>query len=450
MKPEFYLSDCRSTGRFRRKLQIDWFTGFVIVQLSSELTDVTPSSNGKSINDFLLRGPNLLPNLADVLLKWRRHRFVFSADIEKMYRQILVHPEDRRWQRIVWRPAQREGIVDYELSTVTYGLACAPYLAIRCLHQLAQLEEHRYPRGSQAVQRDIYMDDVLTGADSLPEARSKQQEIRELLMAGGFPLRKWAANSRELLEGLSPEERKGIVEWDSPTSHSVLGIRWLPSLDCFQVSAAASTRNSGYTKRSVLSGTAQLFDPLGWLAPVTIVAKVLMQSLWLLKVDWDAPLPDKEELLWQKFQQQLPTLQTVSVPRWLGIRGPHQALEIHGFADASERAYAAVVYSRTVNEEGAATVSLIIAKSRVAPLKRVSLPRLELCAAFLLARLVQHVSKVLDLQDADLHLWSDSSVALSWIQGHPSRWPTYVASRRNSADDALRQVASRPQRGEPG
>ncbi|XP_076660820.1 uncharacterized protein LOC143364269 [Halictus rubicundus] len=406
-----------------------------------------PTSNGKSINDFLLRGPNLLPNLADVLLKWRRHRFVFSADIEKMYRQILVHPEDRRWQRIVWRPAQREGIVDYELSTVTYGLACAPYLAIRCLHQLAQLEEHRYPRGSQAVQRDIYMDDVLTGADSLPEARSKQQEIRELLMAGGFPLRKWAANSRELLEVLSPEERKGIVEWDSPTSHSVLGIRWLPSLDCFQVSAAASTRNSGYTKRSVLSGTAQLFDPLGWLAPVTIVAKVLMQSLWLLKVDWDAPLPDKEDLLWQKFQQQLPTLQTVSVPRWLGICGPNQALEIHGFADASERAYAAVVYSRTVNEEGAATVSLIVAKSRVAPLKRVSLPRLELCAAFLLARLVQHVCKVLDLQDADLHLWSDSSVALSWIQGHPSRWPTYVANRvaeiqRMTPFDKLHHVRS--------
>ncbi|XP_076659893.1 uncharacterized protein LOC143363181 [Halictus rubicundus] len=383
-----------------------------------------PTTNGKSLNDFLLRGPNLLPNLADVLLRWRRHRFVFSADIEKMYRQILVHPEDRGWQRIVWRPEQKETIRDYELNTVTYGLACAPYLAIRCLHQLAQVGEQLYPRGSQAVRRDVYMDDVLTGADSLPEARLKQREVRELLMAGGFPLRKWASNSRELLEGLSNDERKGIVEWDSSSSHSVLGIRWCPSSDCFQVSAATSIRRDRHTKRAVLSGTAQLFDPLGWVAPVTIVAKVLMQSLWLLKIDWDSPLPDKEELIWQKFQQQLPALRAVRIPRWFGINRSTQTLEIHGFADASERAYAAVVYSRVINEEGAATVSLIMAKSRVAPLKRVSLPRLELCAAFLLSRLVEHVTKVLELRDADIHLWSDSSVALSWIQGHPSRWPT--------------------------
>ncbi|XP_076298031.1 uncharacterized protein LOC143217532 [Lasioglossum baleicum] len=388
-----------------------------------------PSANGKSLNDFLLRGPNLLPNLADVLLRWRRHRFVFSADIEKMYRQILVHPEDRRWQQIVWRSEKRENILDYELNTVTYGLACAPYLAIRCLHQLAQLEELRYPRGSHTVLRDIYMDDVLTGADSLLEARLKLLEVRELLMAGGFPLRKWASNSRELLERLSIDERKGIVEWDSPTLHSVLGIQWLPSSDCFQVSAATSIRNTGYTKRAVLSGTAQLFDPLGWLAPVTIVAKVLMQSLWLLKIDWDAPLPEREELIWQKFQQQLPTLQPIRVPRWLGVSGSKQTIEIHGFADASERAYAAVVYSRVLGEIGVATVSLIAAKSKVAPLKRVSLPRLELCAAFLLAKLVYHITKVLDLRDIGLHLWSDSSVTLSWIQGHPSRWPTYVANR---------------------
>ncbi|XP_076301937.1 uncharacterized protein LOC143220085 [Lasioglossum baleicum] len=388
-----------------------------------------PSANGKSLNDFLLRGPNLLPNLADVLLRWRWYRFVFSADIEKMYWQILVHPEDRRWQRIVWRPGQKEGILDYELNTVTYGLACAPYLAIRCLRQLAQLEELRYPRGSQTVLRDIYMDDVLTGADSLPEARLKQLEVRELLMAGGFPLRKWASNSRELLKGLSIDERKGIVEWDSPTLHSVLGIQWLPSSDCFQVSAATSIRNNGYTKRAVLSGTAQLFDPIGWLAPVTIVAKVLMQSLWLLKIDWDAPLPEREELIWQKFQQQLPTLQTIRVPRWLGISGSNQTIEIHGFADASKRAYAAVVYSRVLDERGVATVSLIVAKSRVAPLKRISLPSLELCAAFLLAKLTDHITKVLDLRDIGLHLWSDSSVTLSWIQRHPSRWPTYVANR---------------------
>ncbi|XP_076236255.1 uncharacterized protein LOC143180421 [Calliopsis andreniformis] len=388
-----------------------------------------PSSNGRSLNEFLLRGPNLLPNLADVLLRWRRYVFVFSADIEKMYRQILVHPEDRKWQRIVWKPTPDSTVVDYELNTVTYGLACAPYLAIRCLRQLAEMEEQRYPRGAQIIRSDIYVDDVLTGADTLPEAMLRQQELRELLTAGGFPLRKWASNSKSLLDGLASDELRGVVEWDSPTLHSVLGIKWIPSSDCFQVTTTLPPRSSGCTKRSVLSGTAQLFDPLGWMAPVTIVAKVLIQTLWLLKADWDSPLPEREALQWQQFQRQLPALEKLQVPRWLGTGRFSQSVEVHGFADASERAYAAVVYSRTFNSEGAATVSLMVAKSKVAPLKRVSLPRLELCAAHLLAKLVEHTTRVLEWQDVDLHLWSDSTVALSWIQGHPSRWSTYVANR---------------------
>ncbi|XP_076660308.1 uncharacterized protein LOC143363629 [Halictus rubicundus] len=387
------------------------------------------SSNGKSLNEFLLRGPNLLPNLADILLRWRRYALVFTADIEKMYRQIIVHPDDRKWQRILWRPAGKSSVVDYDLNTVTYGLTSAPYLAIRCLHQLAKVEAQRFPLGSGILLEEVYMDDVLTGADTPSEAKAKQRELRELLMAGGFPLRKWAANAPGLLEGLSRDERKGIVEWDSPTLHSVLGIKWLPSSDCFQVSAVKSLPSSGFTKRAVLSGTAQLFDPLGWLAPVTIVAKVLIQSLWLLKVDWDTPLPEKEEKLWRQFQNGIPELQHLQVPRWLGTSSCSSPPELHGFADASERAYAAVVYSRSVNPEGVATVSLIVAKSKVAPLKRVSLPRLELCAAFLLTRLVEHVVRVLDWPSVDVHLWSDSAVALSWIRGHPTRWPTYVANR---------------------
>ncbi|XP_076247814.1 uncharacterized protein LOC143187487 [Calliopsis andreniformis] len=388
-----------------------------------------PSSNGRSLNVFLLQGPNLLPNLADALLRWRRHVFVFSADIEKMYRQILVQPEDRKWQRIVWRPTPDSTAVNYELNTITYGLACAPYLAIRCLRRLAEVEEQRYPRGAQIIRRDIYVDDVLTGADTLPEAKIRQQKLRELLTAGGFPLRKWASNSKGLLDGLAVDERRGVVEWDSPTLHSVLRIKWIPSSDCFQVTTTMSPRSSECTKRSVLSGTAQLFDPLGWMAPVTIVAKVLIQTLWLVKADWDSPLPEKEALQWQQFQRQLPALEKLQVPQWLGTGLFTQSLEIHGFAGASERAYAAAVYSRAFNSEGAATVSLMVAKSKVAPLKRVFLLRVELCAALLLAKLVEHTTRMLEWQDVDLHLWSDSSVELSWIQRHPSRWPPYVANR---------------------
>jgi hypothetical protein len=163
------------------------------------------AATGSSLNDTLFIGPNLLPALADVVMRWRRHRYVFVADVEKMYRQILVHPEDRGLQRIIWRA---EGQVkDYNLNTVTYGLACAPYLAMRIMHQLATDEGARFPLGAEALRTDVYMDDVLTGASTLESSRHLRTQVSSLCMAGGFPLKKWAANHEALLEDVPPEHR---------------------------------------------------------------------------------------------------------------------------------------------------------------------------------------------------------------------------------------------------
>ncbi|XP_025270367.1 uncharacterized protein LOC105254911 [Camponotus floridanus] len=127
-----------------------------------------------SLNASLLTGANLLPALTDVLLRWRWHRYVFVTDIEKMYRQILIHSDDRDHQRILWRHRATDGIREYRLRTVTYGLACAPFLAIRTLHQLADDEGERFPRGAVALRRDTYVDDLVTGASTLSEATSAQ------------------------------------------------------------------------------------------------------------------------------------------------------------------------------------------------------------------------------------------------------------------------------------
>lgn len=147
-------------------------------------------ASGESLNNFLLPGPNLLPSLPDVLTRWRRHRVVMVTDIAKMYRQILVHPEDRDLQRILWRKGKDETVQEYRLDTVTYGLACAPYLTIRTLHQLAMDEGKLYPQGAAVLQPDCYVDDILTGADTIQEAREIQEELTLLCAAGGFPLRK--------------------------------------------------------------------------------------------------------------------------------------------------------------------------------------------------------------------------------------------------------------------
>ncbi|KMQ86943.1 hypothetical protein RF55_13931, partial [Lasius niger] len=383
---------------------------------------------GESLNSHLLVGANLLPALSDVLLRWRWHKYVLVTDIEKMYRQIIVHPEDRDWQRILWRHDVAGPVREYRLKTVTYGLACAPFLAIRTLKQLANDEEARYPHGAISLRRDCYVDDIVTGASTLSDAIATQSELRELCMAGGFPLRKWAANCEDILAGIPQEHRlqRTPHSWEGEC-HSTLGLRWHPLDDHFTLSTHPRTITE-FTKRRVLSETARLFDPMGWLAPVVIRAKILIQSAWLRQLDWDAPLPSADALQWQRFFTELPQLEKIRVNRWLGTGVEDVLLELHGFADASERGYAAAVYLR-VEANDSTSLHLLAAKSKVAPVKQVSLPRLELCAAALLTVLTAHLRTSLNLSTAPVHLWTDSKVTLHWIQGHASRWKTYVANR---------------------
>ncbi|KMQ88090.1 hypothetical protein RF55_12480 [Lasius niger] len=397
-----------------------------------------------SLNDALHTGPNLLPVLADVVMRWRRHRYVFIADVEKMYRQIMVHPEDRDLQRILWR---RKEEIEYRLNTVTYGLACAPYLAIRVLRQLATDDECKFPLGAEALRRDIYMDDVLTGASSLEVGCRLQEQISSLCMAGGFPLRKWAANHGSLLKGV-PLEHRLQLSADAllpSVEHSVLGLRWSPATDDFALTVRRST-GVPPTKRTILSQTARLFDPLGWLAPILIRAKLIIQATWLQQLEWDAPLADEEAATWATLEEELPLVEQIRVPRW--FRGdPASRVEVHGFSDASEQAYAAVVYLRVI-EVGLPHISLVKAKTRVAPLKRISLPRLELCTVALLAKLAEHVRTTLSLDASPVFLWTDSTVTLSWIHGHPAKWTTFVANRvaeiqRTNQDAKWRHVPGR-------
>lgn len=258
-------------------------------------------------------------------------------------------------------------------------------------------------------------------------------------MAGGFPLKKWAANSGRLTGAIPVEDLSlpGVRSWSPHDYHSALGLQWHPEADDFAFTVKLANVGA-ITRRSVLSQTAQLFDPLGWLAPVVIWAKIFIQTTWLQGLDWDTPLGPPDESRWRDFLRELPGLKCVRVPRWLGCV-PSDKIELHGFADASERAYAAAVYLRTKGntEDGGWRCSLIMAKTKVAPLKQVSLPRLELCAATLLARLVRHIQAELTLGDRPIHLWSDSTVTLAWIRGHPSQWKTFVANRVSEIQTAL-------------
>ncbi|XP_018407519.1 PREDICTED: uncharacterized protein LOC108783448 [Cyphomyrmex costatus] len=396
------------------------------------------TSNGSSLNDHLMIGPKLQTDLRSVILRWRQHRYVFTADIAKMYRQIQVDPRDQDYQRILWRSSSSEAVQDYRLLTVTYGMACAPYLALRTIQQLTQDEGAQFPLAQSVLRNQIYVDDCIFGADDKPLARQIRNQLISLLQKGGFLLRKWASNCPTLLNDL-PVNEKSLSQGkilQSDESFKVLGVTWLPATDTFQFSVEVTTSIPD-SKRKILSTIAKLFDPLGWLAPVIITAKIIMQQLWATKCSWDDPIPPPLMQKWHNYHTQLIQLRNISLPRWTAFGSDTSHCELHGFADASSVAYAAVIYLKVISLMGSVTVSLLIAKSKVAPLKPLTIPRLELCAAALLARTMSFARTTLELSTIPCHCWTDSTVTLAWLRQSPSRWKTFVAHRVNDVQTLI-------------
>jgi hypothetical protein len=250
-------------------------------------------ANGQSLNDTLHTGPKFLQDIVRVLLNFRLHRVVFTAEVRQMYRQISIAPNDQEFQRIIWRSSPDDALQDYYLNTVTYGVCSAPLLAIRTLLQLASDEQSRFPRAAAVVRSDIYMDDIVTGCDSVQDALELQEQLIKLLQCGQFELRKWASNALPLLEHLDSSFRQDVRDFDSGdsvASMNILGLQWLPSQDVFSFKVKPTDRTC--TKRTILSEIARIFDPLGFLSPLTFFAKHLIQQLWCLGLSWDeTPLP---------------------------------------------------------------------------------------------------------------------------------------------------------------
>ncbi|XP_071577042.1 uncharacterized protein [Temnothorax nylanderi] len=400
-----------------------------------------PASNGLSLNDHLMIGRKLQPELSFIFLRWRQFRFVFTADIAKMYRQILVHKSDVNYQRILWRPAPNGPLIAYLLLTVTYGNANTPNVALRVVEQVAEDEGADFPLAVPVLRLHTYVDDAVFGADDIPLALQTRDQLISLLKRAGFHLRKWASNNPVLLEGIDPQDH-GLASaktLESDERLKILGIKWHPHTDVFQfdVTLAESVPD---TKRSILSTIAQIFDPLGWMAPVVITAKIMMQQLWLLRCKWDDVIPDDLLRKWRDYYTRLPILRQIVIPRWTGYGSDTLTAEIHGFADASASAYGAVVYLKVTHLDGTVEITLLLSKSKVAPLKPMSIPRLELLAAVLLARSIAAVRSALTITIQIYHCWTDSKVTKAWLSQPPSRWKMFVANRVHEVQTLLPNV----------
>lgn len=389
------------------------------------------TSTGVSLNEIMMVGPTVQDDIFSILTRFRQHEFIFTGDLEKMFRQIFIDSSQRHLQTILWRAEEKEPIKYMQLNTVTYGTSAAPFLSTRCLVQLALECEDALIK--QVILHDFYIDDIISGYSDEKTLKEIYKGVSEQLKTAGFNLRKIKSNSQGLLRDISSETDKStnqeILQFSAATN--TLGIEWDPNSDSVLMSVSKPKmfeKCETFTKRMVLSVTSSIFDPLGLLSVCIITCKMILQLLWQQKTGWDEDIPQFINEMWLKFIHNLKHLENLKIPRHAVCSNP-VTIELHTFSDASLKAYAACVYIRSIDELGNVTVRLLCAKSKVAPIKTTTIPRLELCGAVLASRLCNKVSNALRFRIDVKHFWCDSKVVLGWLNTPPNKLSTFVSHR---------------------
>lgn len=397
------------------------------------------TTSGFSLNDLMECGPKLQQDILSLLLRWRIYKIAFTADCEKMYRMVLIQEDQQHLQKIVWRDQPTRPLEEYQLCTVTYGTKAAPYLAMRTIKQLASDDAQKYPIAAKILNNDLFVDDLLSGAHTVEQAKHIQAEVIDMLNGAGFNLRKWSSNTPELLTNLTENQlNPSVLDFKNADSTKTLGLRWSPSTDTFTYQNKIDLDTDTYSKRTMLSDISKIFDPLGWLSPITLKAKLIFQRVWSTDITWNDTVPQEIQNEWKLLRDDLDNINRFEIPRWIGTSDAD--IEIHGFCDASEKAYACVIYAKTRNESQQNSIRLIAAKTKLAPSKKkLTLPRLELCGALLLTKLVAKVLQTFAINNihTQTYAWTDSMVVLGWLHGNPSRWNVFVSNRTQQITEVI-------------
>lgn len=385
------------------------------------------TDNGWSLNDIQFCGPKIQNDIFQILVRFRIYKYVVSSDITKMYRQILIDPSHRPLQCILWRSSENDEINIYQLNTVTYGTTSAPYLAINCLRQLG-FDTSIPKEVSRIILEDFYVDDLLTGSNNLDELKENVKIIFNHLSSANFTLRKWLSNDIEVLSLLNIDQRNplNILPLGINESSKTLGIQWYSHADILKIQIPQQSQFTP-SKRRILSEIAQIYDPLGLVSPIIISAKIFIQHLWSLQISWDDQISSESLVEWEKIHKQIISLNKIEIPRNT-VGKEFSIIDLHCFSDASCDAYASCIYVRSQNSQSKKRVRLLCSKTKVAPIKTLSIPRLELCAALLGTQLTQIVLESLNIK-VPVFFWSDSQVVLHWLKTEPNILETFVANR---------------------
>ena len=379
------------------------------------------SPNQPSLNDCLQPGPPFINDLCELLIRFRTHKIGIVTDIEKVFLHVHLAEEDRHYTYFVWlsQPNNPESeFIIYRFKVVLFGSVSSPFMLSATLYQLLLKDDSDIAKD---IQQNIYVDNIITGFSNVDATTQFYHKARQIMSGARFNLRSWASNHNKIT---SLAHQDNVA--DSRTTVNVLSLLWDTVSDTLTLNPKGPTsiQHSLTTKRDVLKDVSKLFDPLGFVSPITMSAKVVLQELWQHKLDWDEPLPNDLKTQWSNIITDLQSSYKFIINR--NYSNPNAvSRRLHIFVDASKKGYGAVVYLCQGGQS-----SFIMSKTRVAPLKELTLPKLELMAAVVGTRLLKCILRSLlpIYTDIPFYMWSDSQIVLYWINSS-KRLPQFVSHR---------------------
>ena len=394
--------------------------------------DAAAKSGGKCLNDFVTCGPALHNPLPAVVIRFREGAIAWSADVGAMFSRIRLKERDRPYHRFLW-PEEDGSISTCEMTRVTFGVSCSPYVAIRTTWRAADDAGPDMTEAATAVRENVYVDDYLASTNRIEDALKQAIGVKKVLANGDFHLGHWVSNDTRLLGAVQSSTDGGSSNKNTTCSLGddpglILGIVWNPATDMlgFRVKMASVI----YTRVGLLSQVAGLFDPLGTAAPMTVKAKIKLRELGVRGLQWNDPVIGEERSWWEEYFTRIEKLKSIWFPRCLfPAEEDIVRTELHTFADASEEACAASCYTRVVYQDGRVLVRHVKTATKLAPLKTVSVCKLELNAGLLGARLAQFVQMALKRRLDNRFFWTDSSTVRNWVRAVSSHYQVYVSHR---------------------
>ena len=396
--------------------------------------DCSAKFMGRNLNDCLLQGPDLTNNLVGVLIRFRHDSIAFSGDIESMFYQVKVPVHQRKFLRFLWWPDGNinSDMEEFQMCVHIFGAISSPSVANYILRLVGTNTTNHII--SETIHRNFYVDDCLKSVESSLSAIRLIEELRKACIDGGFRLTKFISNSYEVMKSIPKDEQAKEVStldlnYDSLPVTRALGVYWSVEKDQFGFSITQKDKPT--TRRGVLAVISSLYDPLGFLAPVILPAKKILQDLCKeSRLDWDDEMPVESCGKWQKWLSMLPQLHNVHVNRCFKPidKTKVKDTQLHVFSDASASGYGCVAYLRLVDDQQQTYVSFVAGKARLAPLKAQTIPRLELTAAVTAVQLACLIGKEIDNQPK-ISFHTDSSTVLHYIAGEKKRFPVFVTNR---------------------